>query len=233
VTVPLGIVGAALARDAPATTLKAIYGSVMFVVAAVLIAEAAKVRVPPVAGGSDEPVAAPPPGSGATAGRRPAWRAHQWDEDGIRYIRATDGTIFTYRPRGERVTRLLTGTGALLAGLISTGVGEATMPSLVRRVQMPVAVAAATSTLVVASTVVGAAATHLVQLAAEGGLSAIPWNLVVWAVPGAVVGAQIGARLQGVFDERRTNYFFGVLFVAIGAAFLLSFTVFSSTFQTG
>jgi uncharacterized membrane protein YfcA len=24
-----------------------------------------------------------------------------------------------------------------------------------------------------------------------------PWNLVVWAVPGAIVGAQIGSRLQG------------------------------------
>lgn len=34
------------------------------------------------------------------------------------------------------------------------------------------------------STVVGAAANHLVQLVAAGGLAAIPWNLLVWAVPG-------------------------------------------------
>jgi uncharacterized membrane protein YfcA len=98
---------------------------------------------------------------------------------------------------------------------------------------MPVPVAAATSTLVVAATVVGAALTHLLQLALDGGLAAIPWSLVVWAVPGAVVGAQIGSRLQGRFDEARTDLFFGVLFTAVGAAFLLSFTVFASTFATG
>ena len=72
---------------------------------------------------------------------------------------------------------------------------------------------------------VGAAATHLVQLDLEGGLSAIPWNLIVWAVPGTIVGAFIGTRLQGRVSERAARRFFSGLFGAIGVVFLLAITV--------
>lgn len=99
-----------------------------------------------------------------------------------------------------------------MAGLISTGVGEAT------------------STVVVASTVAGATVVHLGQLAVSGGLTAIPWNLIVWAVPGAVVGAKIGTRLQGRVSERLTRVFFSALFAGIGMTFLVAFTVFHRRF---
>ena len=91
-------------------------------------------------------------------------------------------------------------------------------------------VAAATSTVIVAGTVTGAALTHTVQLAKDGGLSAIPWNLLVWAVPGAVAGAWLGTRLQGRVDEHAARQFFTALFGLIGVVFLLAFTVFRNTF---
>jgi uncharacterized membrane protein YfcA len=125
---------------------------------------------------------------------------------------------------------VFSGIGAFLTGLISTGVGEATLPTLVRRSRFPVPVAAASSTLVVAATVVGAALTHLVQLANEGGFTAIPWNLIVWGVPGAMIGATAGTHLQGQVSERATRLFFSGLFAAIGVTFLLSFTVFARRF---
>ncbi|MDP8969856.1 MAG: sulfite exporter TauE/SafE family protein, partial [Actinomycetota bacterium] len=106
----------------------------------------------------------------------------------------------------------------------------ATLPGLVRRSRLPVAVAAATSTVVVAGTVTGAAATHLVELAREGGLSAIPWHLLVWAVPGAVIGAFIGTRLQGRVSEDAARRFFSGLFLTIGITFLVAFTVFKARF---
>ncbi len=112
--------------------------------------------------------------------------------------------------------RVLSGAGAFLAGLISTGVGEATLPGLVQRSRFPVSVAAAT--------------THLVQLVMEGGLGAIPWNMIVWAVPGAIIGAFIGTCLQGRVSERAARLFFAGLFAAIGVAFLLAFTVFVRLF---
>jgi uncharacterized membrane protein YfcA len=92
-------------------------------------------------------------------------------------------------------------------------------------------VAAATSTVVVAGTVVGAALTHMIQLATHGGLTAIPWTLIVWAVPGAVVGAVLGTGLQGKVSPRLTRWFFGGLFLTIGVAFLLAFTVFKASFS--
>lgn len=85
--------------------------------------------------------------------------------------------------------------------------------------------------MVVAGTVVGAALTHMAQLAAEGGLSAIPWNLIVWAVPGAVLGAILGTGLQGKVSPTATRWFFGGLFLVIGVTFLLAFTVFTSSFS--
>lgn len=208
VAVPLGLLGAIVSRAAPAELLKGIYGAVMFAVAAVLVLEARRKGAEAREGDGEGP-----PGEGPR------------QDEGIREIEARDGTTFRYRPRDLGLSRALTGTGALMAGMISTGVGEATLPNLIRRVRMPAPVAAATSTLVVAGTVVAAALAHGVQLGLEGGLGAIPWNLLVWAVPGAVVGAQVGARLQGKVDERKTDLFFAGLFLAIGTAFLLSVTL--------
>ncbi len=70
----------------------------------------------------------------------------------------------------------------------------------------------------------------MVQFAAEGGFSAIPWNLIIWAVPGAVLGAVLGTGLQGRVSPRVTRWFFSGLLLTIGVAFLLAFTVFKSHF---
>ena len=209
---PLGIAGAILASRAPADTLKLVYALVMFAVATVLYLEGRRREEPAIA---------------AIAGASPLADG----ED--RLVTASDGKRYAYRVHGVGSAMGLSGAGALLAGLVSTGVGEATMPNLVRRMRLPVAIAAATSTLVVAGTVIGAALTHLIQLTANGGLSATPWNLVVWAVPGAIVGAQIGSRLQGRFDEGRTALFFAALFLAIGVVFLAMVTVLGARFATG
>ena len=151
---------------------------------------------------------------------RPVARVRRGERE--RTVVSREGLEYSYEPRGHGISLALTGAGGTLAGLISTGIGEVTLPNLVRRVGMPVPVAAATSVIVVAATVVGAAATHFVQLVREGGLDAIPWNLIVWAVPGAIMGAQIGARLQGHVPERASNRFFAALFSGIGLAFLVT-----------
>lgn len=145
-------------------------------------------------------------------------------------MRAASGTEYRYCAHGLAAQRALSGAGAFVAGLISTGVGEAILPSLVRRSHFPVPVAAATSTVIVAGTVLGASATHLLQLTLEGGLGAVPWNLLVWAVPGALVGATLGTRLQGRVSERATRLFFTGLFAVIGVTFLLAFTLFRARF---
>jgi uncharacterized protein len=147
-----------------------------------------------------------------------------------RRIVAASGRVFDFCAHGLRMQRMMSGAGAIVAGMISTGVGEATLPPLVRRSRFPVPIAAATSTVIVAGTVAGAAATHLVELLHQGGVGAIPWNLLVWAVPGAVIGAFLGTRFQGKVSEKAARRFFAGLFAAIGIAFLLAFTVFAGHF---
>lgn len=224
VTLPLGAIGALVARQVPADVIRIGYGIAMLALAWMLASiEAAEASVP-LAGGNGHPRPSTVSASERSHGPCP--------EGEPREIRAASGRMFRFCAHGLGLQRLFSGCGAFVAGLISTGVGEATLPGLVRRSHYPVAVAAATSTVVVAGTVVGAALTHLVQLYGEGGLTAIPWNLVVWAAPGAVVGAHLGTRLQGRVSESASRLFFAILFAAVGVAFLLAFTVFKARFGT-
>lgn len=218
VTLPVGAAGAIAAAHAPAQALRVGYGILMIGLAAVL---ARKATGRP----ADEPAASPALVAGSDRAHPPCGRGRQ------RRLTTAAGRTYVYCAHGLGLQRVLSGAGAFAAGMISTGVGEATLPGLVRRSRFPVAVAAATSTVIVAGTVVGAAATHTVQLAATGGLQAIPWNLLVWAVPGAVAGAFAGTRLQGRVAEDAARRFLAILFLAIGVTFLLAFTVFAARFQ--
>ncbi|MEM9401459.1 MAG: sulfite exporter TauE/SafE family protein [Pseudomonadota bacterium] len=118
-----------------------------------------------------------------------------------------------------RTTRgtLLTMAGAFLTGLVSVGIGEVTISQLTRR-GVPIAVAAATSVLVVIVTVATASTTLAVQLIREGGLSAIPWNLLLWDIPGVLIGGQIGPRLQGRIRQITMQRAIGALFFLLSIA---------------
>jgi uncharacterized membrane protein YfcA len=218
ITVPLALAGAVLAYHASVTLLRLAYGVAMLGVAWLLVRD-----------GEQEP---------GPRARVPCpclvceseCATEDCHEGQRRELHAANGATYRWCPHYLGAQRVFSGIGALLTGLISTGVGEATLPTLVRRSRFPVPVAAATSTFVVAGTVVVAALAHLVQLAREGGFAAIPWNLIVWGVPGAIIGATLGTHLQGRVSERATRRFFSGLFLAIGVTFLLAFTVFARRF---
>lgn len=143
-----------------------------------------------------------------------------------REVVSSDGRVYRFSIWGMNASRALAAGGGVATGMISTGVGEAVMPNLARRLRVPLPVAAATSTVVVAGTLVGASMTHLYQLWAEGGFGSIPWDLIVWAVPGAIIGAQIGTWSQGRLDERVSGLLFAALFLVIGITFIVAFGFF-------
>jgi len=229
VTMPLGAVGATASAHAPVQALRLGYGAAMVGLAVLLVQEAAEhIREPALvaattgpAGDGPSPVGPVPGAAFAVAGKPP----HARCAGGVPRRIAAGGRTFDFCAHGLRGQQLLSGLGAFFAGPFSTGVGEATLPGLIRRSRFPAPVAAATSPVVVAGTVVGAALTHMVQL-----MPAIPWNPVVWAVPGAVLGAVMGTGLQGKVSPQVTRWFFGGLFLAIGLTFLLAFTVFVHRF---
>jgi uncharacterized protein len=223
---PLGVLGSIAASHVPADLLRIGYGIGMLGLAYVLLQDNHKGKHP-----SDEPTVGPGAPEPAPLVVCDSDQAHQHCRDGShRQLRAASGKVYDFCAHGLGLQQAISGGGALIAGMISTGVGEATLPPLVRRSKFPVPVAAATSTVVVACTVAGAAVTHFVELIQHGGLSAVPWNLLAYAVPGAIIGAFIGTRLQGRVSEKAARLFFAGLFAAIGVAFLLAFTVFRHRF---
>ena len=141
------------------------------------------------------------------------------DGQGPQIVRVdSSGRKFEYAsPRLGGVSAGITGLGAFLTGLLSVGIGEVVVPQLTKR-GVPVAVAAATSVAVVIVTVAAASFTLIGQLIRAGGLSAVPWNLVAYTIPGVIIGGQIGPRLQGRISQRTMERAIGILFIVISIA---------------
>ncbi|MBU2677239.1 MAG: sulfite exporter TauE/SafE family protein [Gammaproteobacteria bacterium] len=113
----------------------------------------------------------------------------------------------------------LTGVGAFLTGMVSVGIGEVMISRLTRR-GVPVGTAAATSVAIVMFTILLATATLIMQLVRDGGVGAIPWNLICYEIPGVAIGGQIGPRLQGLVKQRTMERAIGLLFVFLSIAMM-------------
>lgn len=144
------------------------------------------------------------------------------DTDGfLRIVIDSEGREYRYRaPQQGPGGRLLTAVGAFLTGMVSVGIGEVIVPQLTKR-GVPVAVAAATSVAIVIVTAVCASFTLIGQLVSEGGIEAVPWNLVMYTIPGVLIGGQIGPRLQGRISHRSMELAIAGLFVVLGLAMML------------
>ena len=142
--------------------------------------------------------------------------------EGRAIVERTDsrGETFTYdMPKFGAGSIALTSIGAFLTGMVSVGIGEVTISQLTHK-RVPVAVAAATSVLVVILTIVFATATLFAELVLAGGWAAIPWNLLVYDIPGVLIGGQIGPRLQGLVPQHRMRRAISALFVILAVAMI-------------
>jgi uncharacterized membrane protein YfcA len=74
--------------------------------------------------------------------------------------------------------------------------------------------------MVVIVTVILASSTLAVQLIRDGGWTAVPWNLLVYDIPGVLIGGQIGPRLQGKVAPHTMRRAIAVLFVILGTAMM-------------
>ncbi|MFQ5873138.1 MAG: sulfite exporter TauE/SafE family protein [Dehalococcoidia bacterium] len=127
----------------------------------------------------------------------------------ITTIRAADGSTYSYRTCNRSIGVPLAGIGAFLTGLMSAGLPEITTTQLMLRCHIPPRVAVATAISVLTVTVFFAAAVHA--------LSAEPaWHVVIWSIPGVIIGAQIGPRLSGKVPPKTAERVLSSLFLAIG-----------------
>jgi uncharacterized membrane protein YfcA len=131
------------------------------------------------------------------------------------------GREYVYKiPEPGILGSFYTGVGAFLTGMVSVGIGEVIVPQLTKRgVPMPIAVAASVKIVIV--TAACASFTLIGQLISEGGMDAIPWNLVMYTIPGVLIGGQIGPRLQTYVSHRVMEYSISTLFIVLAVAMSL------------
>jgi len=100
--------------------------------------------------------------------------------------------------------------------------GEVLMPQFLKRGKIPIEVAAGTSVLIVICTVLTAALLHVSIMINEGGMLAVPWNLVCYTIPGVIIGWQIGPRLQGRISQSFLEKGISLVFLIIGICMIMS-----------
>ena len=114
---------------------------------------------------------------------------------------------------------LLSGAGGYFLGLVSAGLGELNAYLLLRRCGLPPARAIATSVLVVSATVIAAATGHLTTVAAMGpGARDMVASVIVFTIPGVVIGAQIGCVIGSRAPRRAILRALGILFALVAVA---------------
>ncbi len=196
IAVPSAILGSFLSHSASPDLLKILYGALMLILAYVILRRPKPKEKKEI---TDQ----------ALAGKF----AHIGHE---RTVTDNKGIVYKYHICHQGKGMSFTGIGGFITGLMSVGIGEVVMPQLVKSCKVPVPVAAATSVLVVIVTVASASFTHISTLISEGGFEAVPWHLVMYTIPGVIIGGQIGSRLQGRVSSEKMEKIFGILFAVIG-----------------
>jgi len=118
--------------------------------------------------------------------------------------------------------RIISGIGGLFVGLISTGLGELNEFFLLKRCRVPSRVSVATSVFIVAITALSASIGHLSRFiqSGEDELQTI-LNIVVFTVPGVMIGAQFGSGIASKIPEKILLRGLAVLFFFIALVTLL------------
>lgn len=200
VTIPLAILGSWLAGEVAAVVLKAILGVGLLVVAASFLRS-------------------PKPEDVAILDEAIDRRFQE--ERAEKELIAADGEVIRYTVCNRTEGRLLAGLGSLFMGMISTGLGELNGYFLLQRCRVPSKVAVATSVFVVALTALFAASGHLVRFLQSGPETVdTVLALVVFTVPGVLVGGQIGPLVASRIPQHALERAMGVLFILV-AVFML------------
>lgn len=200
VGVPFAIVGALTTKLVDPVSFKIAYATLMMGLATMLIGHREVAQRETTEGGQLRP--------------DPDARVSR----GLRNITDRDGNHYVFGTPRHGSGAVATGVGAYLTGMVSVGIGESVMPQLVKRHRVPLPVAAATSVFVVIVVAASAAFTQIASQIAAGGWQAVPWNLVVYTVPGVLIGGQLGPWLQGRLRPQLMIRAYGWLFLIIGIA---------------
>lgn len=128
--------------------------------------------------------------------------------------RAGENICYTVCNRTEG--RLISALGALFMGLVSTGLGELNGYFLLQRCRVPGRVAAGTNVFIIAVTALAASLAHGLRIRLSGG--GVPGELgglLLFAVPGVILGAQLGPSIAQRVPPKAMAISMAVLFIII------------------
>jgi len=129
----------------------------------------------------------------------------------LRSIVDAEGTVHEYLVCNQSEGGLLAGIGSLTTGMISVGIGETVVSTLRGRCNLPMGVAAGTSVFVVIIVVLSSAVVDIMI----AGIDAIPWTLVMFTIPGVLIGGQIGSHTSSKVSEHTAEKFLIGLFTTL------------------
>jgi len=147
--------------------------------------------------------------------------AHKAPDEAESCLTTAQGEEICYTVCNTTEGRLLSGIGGLFVGMVSSGLGELNGYFLLQRCRVPSSVSVATSVFVVAITALIASVGHIFQIGQDGlhGLTTMG-NLLLFTVPGVVIGTQLGPLLAERVPDRVMEIGLGCLFT-ITASLLL------------
>ncbi len=138
------------------------------------------------------------------------------------------GKEYKYTVCQKSMGRFFAGIGGAFVGLISVGLAELQEYHLVAKCKIPAPVAVATSIFVVVVTVLVASIGHFYEFIAHAeneGLNQV-FNVILYTIPGVIIGGQIGPSLQKKLPEDVMKIGVSVLFIVVGG--LMLFTLMKS-----
>lgn len=112
------------------------------------------------------------------------------------------------------MSTIYTSIGGITTGSVAVGIGEVTVPQLLRQDMSP-RNAAGTSVFIVFVTVLAASIVSVLKIYSHNSVDKIPVNILCYTIPGVLIGAQIGARLSGRIDKRKMELAISILFFTI------------------
>ncbi|MFD2917248.1 sulfite exporter TauE/SafE family protein [Psychroserpens luteus] len=132
-----------------------------------------------------------------------------------------EGNVYNYTVCNKNMGRMFAAVGGAFLGMISVGLAELQDYHLVAKCRVPAKVAVATSIFVVVVTVLVASVGHIYEFATEGGdvMNQVV-NLIIFTIPGVIIGGQIGPRLQKIIPADKMKVAISIMFIAVGAFML-------------
>ncbi len=132
------------------------------------------------------------------------------------------GTEYCYTIRRKDQGRLFAAIGGAFLGAISVGLAELQEYHLMVRCRVPSPVAVATSIFVVVVSVLVASLGHFYNFAtsADPQMLAQVQSVVLFTIPGVVVGGQLGPLVQARVNPDSVKLGIAILFIAVGIIML-------------